>query len=240
MNASTCITANPYLSDPQLGKLHEIALQLAPELASAGLRLFRHEDDWPIRKGVSAYCVIGRHIAIRNTLRLRGEWLGHWGAFIVFVDRPTLGLLLHEMGHRLPAEPLIPDNIEPMAEHVAAEVAYLTREPEQNTSRKPWEGHDAAWIRRTLHLHWRAWQLGYEVGLPEMQVAGPIYGLSQPWQYMHALDDEYERMAGATFSEIEAEPMPTEFIELWRRDVKDYYRSNPELLLEQFKTENET
>ena len=92
-----------------MNDLHELAIRLAPELAGS-LQLMRHQPSWPEPYEAEAYAFRGRVIHVRDYLRSIGEWRGEWGNMIVFVTEPTIGNLLHELGHLLPAEPPILDD----------------------------------------------------------------------------------------------------------------------------------
>lgn len=211
-----------YKNDRELAALHKLAVLLAPELTHSGLRLMRQPAGWPAHSSTAAYSITGRCLPMRDELRRRGEWPGFWGCgYIVFVDKPTIGLTIHEAAHILPnAVPL--EDMEPSAEQALAQVAAADKWENRDRSLDLWSGHEAPFIRRCLHLHARAWQFGVEIGLPEIQFAGDQYCLSPAWRYADALGDEPERFRQLSFCTIESLPAPAEFTALFKSDVEHY------------------
>src|SRR5262245_21829007 len=89
--------------------LEELAFRLAPEFATAELRILPHQDAWPPFGDAFAYAVRGAHVGIRDYLRGIGEWSGRWGSYIVIVGEyaaeKLLGLIIHECAHLVPSRP---------------------------------------------------------------------------------------------------------------------------------------
>jgi hypothetical protein len=83
-----------------------------------------------------------------------------------------------------------------------------------------YELHGWQFIRVCLHLHFRAWQAGFEIGLPEIHVAGHDYDLSPAWDYKHELRDEPRRMYGEMFATICDTTPPAGFHKLFADDFR--------------------
>ncbi len=135
------------------------------------------------------------------------------------------GTLLHERAHDEIAErPVthLPTELQRM-QAALAEVNLKYATVGDNTAMPAWFiHHGAPFIRLAMHLHFRAWRAGYDIGLPEMNVAGELYDLSPAWAYRHALGDEPRRMLGRTLAEIAAEPFPADFKSLFRADFAEW------------------
>ena len=134
---------------------------------------------------------------------------------------------VHELAHVL-GQPIDIDSAPDLPERgllAAAEVARWAR-GEHRTPPHPWAGHDWTFVRLLLHVVYRAERLLGE-SLPANWLFGARhYGLSPWWSYKHALGDEPERMAGATFAEIRETAPPTGFLRLWREDVLRFFESS--------------
>lgn len=210
-----------------LSDLHNLALRLAPELASAGLTLLQHQPAWPYPNGADAYATRGRALHIRDHLQATGRWSGAWGCYIVFVEQPpTIPTLIHELAHILPAKPAEPDDSgEATNEQRCEYIAALVRTVNDNAARvEPWAGHGARWIRRALHLHQRVVTAGFDVRLADCNIAGQGYGLEHPdVEYLRELGAEPQYLSQKTFAEIDAEPMPPRFKRLFANDVARFH-----------------
>jgi hypothetical protein len=104
-----------------------------------------------------------------------------------------------------------------------------------NDHQPPWQrngDHGLQFIRNVLHLHWRAWQAGHEIGAGAIGFAGQRYGLSAHWQYLRDIADEPARMADCDFQTIADAPYPDDFIQLWRDDFAKWFREHPQALFE--------
>ena len=212
----------------RLAQLHDFALAVAPELKDSGLNIVAHQPDWPVGPHTVAYAVLGRHIGVRDLLLSEGRWPGYWGSTIAFVTLPEteseqLALLLHELGHVLPARQRIPDDdIVVTPELRNFQRVQLESIAQGRVIQTPWEGHEEGWIRRVLHLVHRAEQLGVTVPLELARVAGQPYGLTPAHGYLVELGCEPAYMARKSFAEIEAEPMPPRFTRLFERDCAEW------------------
>ncbi len=204
-----------------LHEYKELAARLASELT--GVEMLEHREGWAAPEGATAYATWGQHIGIRDELRLRGRWRGSWPSCVVFVERPTIGVLLHELAHLLPAKPHVVDTIGEAspADREIQRVAIAAIDTDIGAA--PWLGHGPDWIRRVLCLHYRAERLGLEIPLDELHAAGRRYGLSMVGEYADALGYWPQTMARWTFNAIDAEPLPPAFARLWNRDVREHY-----------------
>jgi hypothetical protein len=80
--------------------------------------------------------------------------------------------------------------------------------------------HGSEFIRRAIHVLYRATMAGYDVA-PD-RLFGPDAWYSSAEGYLFALLPECVSMAGATFEEIESTPAPPQFVRLWSADVEFY------------------
>lgn len=212
-----------------LDDLKTLALELAPELAHAGFRILEHQDGWLCPPRSAAYAIRGRHLDIRDYLRSIGEWKGTWGTYCVFLPplparQEAIAYLLHELGHALPAHPPIDDGDEPTRIQRDLQAGQmLTWAAAGRNSPEPWSGHGPQWIRRCIHLQFRAARLGININLTAANVAGESYGLTHPCEYSAALATEPLRLQSATFTRIDAEPVPTRFAALFAQDVGQWH-----------------
>ena len=208
-------------------ELHSLSLAIAPELADSGLLILEHQEGWLCPRGCTAYAQRGKSLSIRDYLMAADRWPGSWGSYVVFTStipdwKKAVGILLHELGHLLPAEPPIPDETEPPTE---AQKGFQSGQiagwlaASAGRDHVPWSGHDAIFIRRCLHLIHRAEALGVDVSLKDVNVAGSCYALSDWDAYQMRLATEPLRFRGKTFSEIDQTPPPPKFAELFASDV---------------------
>jgi hypothetical protein len=212
-----------------LNELHALALKLAPELAGAELRLLRHQADWPAVPHAEAYAIVGKTLHVRDHLQSAGDWNGRWGSTIVFVAEPSVPLLLHELSHILPARQAVDDDgVEATSGQRQSYEIHLRQMVQRSANREgePWRGHDLHWIRRALHLIYRAERLGIEVSHQQVNVAGDAYALSNVWDYNFRLASEALRFSLKTFSEIEAEPLLPPFVRLFLNDATRWHEFN--------------
>jgi hypothetical protein len=224
------------LTPAQLVDCERIALQLAPELFAAPLYVLNVPDGDPaLSTRVKAYAADTGLFALQDSLRDAGRWRGH-GPVIAFCDvepHEVLPLLIHELAHCVPFDPV--RNIrEPTPELRAFQRATVeVWLAGAQVFTPPWQrgDHGLQFVRRCIHLHHRAWQLGIEVGAGDVHFAGEQYGLSEHWRYRRALGDEPRRMACESFAGIESAEPPDEFVQLWRDDLADWYRAHREEFL---------
>jgi hypothetical protein len=128
--------------------------------------------------------------------------------------------VIHELAHIVARYKLFAERDENDRQSIAAEAAAIGARaagPRPLEYRMiPFFGHGATFIRTTLHLCYRADQVGTP-GSP--LVAGPGYLLSRKQLYRAALADEPQRMINARFIEIVSAPYPEAFWRLWVDDV---------------------
>lgn len=164
---------------------------------------------------------------LKENLVAEGLWKGTGFAVIYYQANPLaklLGTTLHECSHLVLASPPGPDvdtPAEDLAEWREAAQQWGRNAATPNPDFPNWAGgHGEPFTRVALHLHFRAWQAGYEIGLPEMNIAGANYELSPSWRFMHALGDEPRRMANLPFAEILDTKSPQPFRDLFEADAK--------------------
>ncbi len=216
----------------RLEDARKFCFEIAPELQGSPLYLVNDPASLPKPETTLAYAVIGRHILLREHLMERGEWRGP-GPMIVFVfdDRPDrrdfFALVAHELAHCVPYIPL--PEIEPTSEQRELQASFLAAwsEAEPVDPAVPWLGHGLGFIRRVLHLHYRALWAGVPIPLPWLNCAGVARGLSPAWQYLEALGSEPFRLRSATFEQIEQTKLPGEFVALWESDMREWSQRHP-------------
>jgi hypothetical protein len=204
----------------------ELMLRIAPELAAGPFYLLEHPAHLPRPIDTAAYTIRGRHIELRQHLVDRGEWQGN-GSMIVLVDPPEdrrdfLALVLHETAHCLPAT-FLPDAEPTPEQQEKQERSFLlwAKADPLTENVVTWRGHGVRWIRRVLHLHYRALWQGVVLPLAWLSCAGPAYGLSPIWRYVEALGAEPFKFRSYPFREIEANPPPAEFTSLFLEDTQE-------------------
>ena len=209
-----------------LDDCRNLAVKLAPELAGC-IQFFEHQPNWPRPDAADAYAVVGRFLPARELLESQGRWRGEWVPSIVFVAPPTVGVLLHELAHVLPARPAIVDRgePEPSAEQRSQQEAVIAAVGTIDRSVPPWLGHGPRFTLRALALHYRAERLGLDVPLESLRICGAEYGLSMPRCYRDAASAWPAVWSAASFAEIIAEPLPEYFARLWRADVFNHFHN---------------
>jgi len=190
-------------------------------------------------------------LAFRDWLDFQGRWAGRGVA--VYLDDEALhreatelagddaelrhalyrdrlvSLAVHEIAHVHEGEhgdalPDTPDEAVRVRGLLAAACSI------RQSKRTPWIQHGPWWIRACLHVAHRVERLtGRRVPL-SLCLHTDHYGLSSPWQYSGALADEVEQLAHLPLAEVRQQPMPEQFLELWRADLASYYQANPEKL----------
>jgi hypothetical protein len=225
------------LSAALLRECERLALIVAPELAAAPLYAANLPPNFPATGQVAAFITRGApNFILRDALIAEGRWHGP-GTVVTFcapmARHNALGLMLHEIAHVLPfTEPPADYEPSPMLRKLQRELIelQLNRPANDSPDMPAWYNrHGIKFHRVALHLHARAWQAGYEIGLPEIQIFGEQYDLSAAWKYMHALRDECERMQTPTFAQIAAEQPPAEFLELWRADFREWNKRTKQI-----------
>ena len=165
---------------------------------------------------------------LRQTLIRENAWRGD-GSVIVF-DLPTIRLetalddfrshvlrvCLHETAHLLPAR-----NPAPYSGAKPDLIAQVDRERRDEmleaASSRGWsdadDSHDARFVRRCIHLWFRAVALDFSIPLRDL-CAGFQYMQTHPIAYLAVLADECNRLRFETFEKIETSPAPPQFTEL--------------------------
>lgn len=215
-------------------RLRELAAAICPEVSLYLFTARELEANGFARFGAWAWeCPFNwRVLAL---LRAAGRWRGV-RPIVVFdeelIDRHahqhgwspeklTTTVFVHELGHCLPFESLpdpVAQDIEPDQTTLDRSAARYRRFVDAPPRPEPWAGHGHEFIRRALHLWWRADQAGCKIPLSILG-CGRAYGLSHAREYLRALGNEPARMHDATFAEIEATPPPAEFVELFESDT---------------------
>jgi hypothetical protein len=215
------------LTGELLAACEALALRVAPELAQRPLYAINTPIGFPSVGDTVAFTSGACNFMFRDALIAEGRWRGPGTAvaFCKAMEREVaLGMMLHEIAHCLPfVDPPMDCATVPTMRIVQMELAasQLARPLGDSLDKPRWyKGHGFAFIRNCVHLHFRAWQLGFEIALPSLEFADSQYDLSPPWRYMRACGDEPRRMQAATFADIVAQNPPAEFRQLWLADFK--------------------
>ena len=93
----------------------------------------------------------------------------------------------------------------------------------QDTSRdrsesSPTELHTLDWARGVFHLAYRANVRGIYCSLSRIANWDAAGFVSGPWRYQGALGDELEQFASRSIGDVLREPMPSEFLDMWKKD----------------------
>lgn len=222
--------SKPALSASQQRECEGLAQVVAPELAAGPLYVTNLPANYPDVGDTMAFTTRGAFdFALRRHLIDKGRWRGP-GTVIAFCQPMSrdeaLGLVLHEVSHAVPfVDPPLDFDPSPAIELAQRQlVEGLLVQPVGASPAMPlwYAEHGLQFVRRCLHVHHRAWQAGFEVGLPMIGFAGEGYDLSLAWRYLRAIGDEPERMAATSFRVIDATPAPTEFSDLFQSDIRDW------------------
>jgi hypothetical protein len=206
-----------------LASFYEMAALVAPEEFSG--YMLEQPDAWPTPVNAAAYCNTKPMARQRDYLKSTGVWHGH-APIITFVDDlcesfECQGQFLHELAHVVPQPEPRPDIDEPPSayEWQDAEFLELCSRPVDGTTEQPWIGHDAGFIRRGLHIHFRAVNRRWLLTPGDLCLTGEHYGTSDINAYLAALGDEPDRCRLLSFAEIETIPAPESFTRLFVDDV---------------------
>ena len=216
-----------------LDECREMAFEVAPELQPNPLYIVDGEttfDDLPEARGCLAWAftMTGiEHIPFRERI---DAWKGA-GPIIALCEgaiRDAYGddfdaglreMTCHEIGHIVPEKPFVEieslKDIDPefVRSHQLSKLATAATKPQYAGM------HDHRFIRRVLHVWFRAILFGWHV--PCYRLFGPdSETYCQPPHYLAALMGELTSMQGMTFGEIEAATPPTGFTELWEHSHK--------------------
>lgn len=148
--------------------------------------------------------------------RLRYEWRGrgfcciYRQSVLQMTEERTLGVTIHEAGHYVEA---CNRQERDDTNHDRAIKAFW-----QNGLMGADGGHNARWIRATVHLWWRAIELGYEVH-PEAVMQLDRYGWSPTSEYVNTLISEATAKRTRPIEAILATPPPAAFSRLFASDT---------------------
>ncbi len=227
--------ATKLLTPAIIADCRKLAFTIAPDLRERPLYILPHCGCCPVGGCTVAFTPGHERLDVctRDRLIAANEWEGP-GTTIVFVEdalaeyKPirtaVLTVLLHELAHNLPlvdSEALPADEAPTEFERIeyAAAIADWSQKP-IFTKGKPgwWPDHDDKFIRRALHLHYRAKVAGEDLPLCDLLCAGWGHSLSNAAQYRDTMIGELEVMKNASFAEIEKLPLPFLFDELFTAD----------------------
>lgn len=213
--------------------LHVLARRVAPELSAAPLYLVSDADaSFALPPDVLATACNGPCALAQKRLRADGKWQGP-GPLVVFRDvlrqrKTFVELLLHELGHVLPASPVAAEPLTTATLAASREEMnqFLATHDARSAGQPRWApGHDRAFHRRCAHLWWRAALTGEVVSFNWF--GGRHYDLSPGILYWQSLESEGVRLSGASFAEIMAAPEPDLFRQFWMDDLAYFIRNNP-------------
>ena len=216
-----------------LDECRQLAFAVAGELRPNPLYIVDGEttfDDLPEARGCLgwAFTMTGiEHIPFRERI---DAWKGA-GPIIALCEgaiRDAYGddfdaglreTMCHEIAHIVPEKPFVEieslKDIDPefVRSHQLSKLATAATKPQYAGM------HDHRFIRRVLHVWFRAILFGWHV--PCYRLFGPdSETYCQPPHYLAALMGELTSMQGMTFGEIEAATPPTGFTELWEHSHK--------------------
>jgi hypothetical protein len=179
--------------------------------------------------------------SVRDHLMERGDWFE--GAEAIVVDTEMIAavaaehgyefgellvvVVLHERAHQLAAQlssfyPLVARVISADEPAIAAFRASGFDEAKRWF---PWGAHGERFTRICIHLERRVMAAGFDLPAPcHLMYGGTRYGLPPAWRLSAALGDEPERMAGRTFAEIDDQPAPKAFTDIFQ-DCLEFHRS---------------
>ncbi len=128
------------------------------------------------------------------------------------VEFMTLSVVLHELAHILDHPMPVDIHMVPDAGRIEFETMVIANalKHEYRPLSVAYDGHEDAFIRIALHLHYRAAVAGVKTIL-NILCAGRRYGLSHAHRYMEALGDEPAEMMHLPFAEITRAPPPEAF-----------------------------
>lgn len=143
-------------------------------------------------------------------------------------------MVVHELAHCLTREDLVGAAIETDAELDRRRRTVLDWIEDVSTSSRadqavPFYRHEWPFIRTAIHLSQRFRErFPHRLDL-DLPCGGEQYGLSPAETYLDALGDEPERFRHEPFSTIHSTRPPAAFVDLWLRDVRNWYLSQADL-----------
>jgi len=198
---------------------HNLALQIAPELADWPLYLVPTEPAW------LPHDCLGAHLSWIDPLWMtrlqeRGQWRGNGRLIALAAEALELprqylcGVVTHELAHALPA--IEPSRLfAPTAENLALCQQWAAETAAQTVDDCPGgsaDMHGAGFVRRLIHLRYRALQAGITIPWDAFNVR---HGPGHVSIMARLLGDEPARLARLLFSDIETTPPPPGFPALW-------------------------
>ena len=222
-----------------LTEMHDLALDVAPELQQEPPYIIKHPETLPTPTDVAAYAMSGHSVAMQQHLADAGLWRGP-GPVIAFVAEDLtraelLVTLAHEVAHLLPYahSPALPEipTADAIDEDVRKLKAWVSEAPPRSNDKPRWTygGHGRDFVRIALHLWWRFALRGHVLELDPL-CGGMRYDLSPCYLYWRALGNEGVKMQDATFAEILAEKPPDLFNAIWYADLRAWMERNPQSL----------
>lgn len=147
-----------------------------------------------------------------------------------FAKVQLLGTVLHEAAHILSSRDFTAAPIGVGPDALEAFDSFDDDRPFTPNSGQaaiiPFNFHDATFIRCCVHLANRARRWGYKCPIDDM-FAGARYGLSPAILYARALETETRAYPFGNIGEILKTRPPQAFVDLWRRDVREWWREIP-------------
>jgi hypothetical protein len=147
------------------------------------------------------------------------------------VEIVAISTVLHELAHILD-RPMPVDLLSvPSDDRIEFETLVIANAARHEYRPLPtaYFGHEDAFIRIALHLHYRANAIGVKT-IPNLLCAGRRYRLSHAHRYIEALGDEPSDLVDLSFAEISRSPPPEAFTHLWLSDVRRNLESCPQTL----------
>lgn len=218
----------------QLCYLKTLAYLIAPELDAADLYIVDAERLPMLRRvnGAVAYAVPSGVEPIEAALQDAGLFEGRGPAVIFQRDmshEDALVTLCHELGHLLPApgDDALPVDVELQREQFSTFAE--SRDGDVEPGKPAWyPAHGKQFIRVALHCWWRLALRANHVTDLERLCGGWEYSLSPAYAYWQALGNEALLMQDATFREIVDSDLPPAFEALWRADLREWSKRNPQ------------
>jgi hypothetical protein len=143
----------------------------------------------------------------------------------------AISTVLHELAHILDRPTPVDLQSLPSDDRIEFETLVIANAARHEYRPLPvaYHGHEDAFIRIAIHLHYRAAAVGVKT-IPNLLCAGRRYGLSHAHRYIEALGDEPGDLLHLSFAEISRSPPPEAFTELWISDVRNYEDCFPQTL----------
>jgi len=205
----------------------QLVASIAPELLGRVQVLEYSERLGPCNADTTAayavYDVRGGNPIIRRELQRQGRWRDRPTDAIVFLEPPTAATVIHEAAHLVPVRTPLPDPPLPALLAEEATLRMLTRWAAQPFPLEPWAGgHDLPFLRRCCHLWARCEPLGIPVRQCDFRAVD--WADHDIDEYRRRLGWEPTRCRGWSFAQIEAEPIPAYFSDLFTRDQAAWLR----------------